>query len=52
MTREIFDLLPLSMFNQDFKKPFPEAMVAFSDKLAQAEGRLIRPAGLLSTLTV
>ena len=51
MTLEVFDLSPLPMFNQDFKKPFPEAVVAFSDKLAQAEGRSIRPAGLLSTLT-
>jgi chromate reductase, NAD(P)H dehydrogenase (quinone) len=50
MTLEVFDLSPLSMFNQDYKKSFPEAAVAISDKLAQAEGRLIRPAGLLSTL--
>jgi len=38
---ETFDLSPLPMFNQDFEKPFPEAVVTFRAKLAQADALLI-----------
>ena len=41
MTLKIFDLSPLPMFNKDFEKPFPEAVVAFRTKLAQADALLI-----------
>lgn len=41
MSLEIFDLSPLPMYNKDFEKPFPEAVVAFRTKLAQADALLI-----------
>lgn len=41
MRLEIFDLLPLPMFNQDFEKPFPEVVQEFRAKLAEADGILI-----------
>jgi chromate reductase len=41
MTLEIFDLAPLPMFNPDFEKPFPEEVLAFHTKLAQADALLI-----------
>jgi chromate reductase len=41
MMLDIFDLSPLPMFNQDFEKPFPEAVAAFRDKIAQADAILI-----------
>jgi chromate reductase, NAD(P)H dehydrogenase (quinone) len=41
MTLEIFDLSPLPMFNQDAEKPFPEAVVEFRTRLAQADALLI-----------
>jgi len=41
MTLEIIDLSALLMFNQDFEKPFPEAVTEFRARLAQADGILI-----------
>jgi len=41
MRLELFDLLPLPMFNQDDEKPFPEAVVEFRTRLAQAGALLI-----------
>lgn len=41
MRLEIFDLSPLPMFNQDLEKPFPEAVVEFRTRLAQADALLI-----------
>ena len=41
MTLEIFDLSHLPMFNQDFEKPFPKAVVGLRTKLAQADALLI-----------
>lgn len=41
MTLEIFDLSQLPMFNQDFEKPFPDAVVELRTKLAQADALLI-----------
>jgi len=41
MTLEIFDLSQLPMFNQDFEKPFPEAVVELRTKLTQADALLI-----------
>ena len=51
MTLEVFDLSPLPMFNQDFEKPFPEAVVAFRDKLAQADAILIATPEYNSSIT-
>ena len=51
MTLEVFDLSPLPMFNQDFEKPFPEAVVAFRDKLAQADAILIATSEYNSSIT-
>ena len=41
MTLEVFDLAPLPLFNQDTEKPFPEAVVEFRTRLAQADALLI-----------
>jgi chromate reductase, NAD(P)H dehydrogenase (quinone) len=41
MTLEIFDLSRLPMFNQDYEKPFPDAVVELRTKLAQADALLI-----------
>ena len=41
MTLEILDLLPLPMFNPDNEKPFPEVVVEFRTRLAQANALLI-----------
>lgn len=41
MTLEIFDLLPLPMYNPDHEKPFPEAVIDFRTRLAQAGAVLI-----------
>jgi len=51
MMLEVFDLSPLPMFNQDFEKPFPEAVVAFRDKLAQADAILIATPEYNSSIT-
>ncbi len=40
-TLEIFDLVPLPMFNPDYEKPFPEAVLHFRTRLAQADAVLI-----------
>lgn len=50
-TLEIFDLSPLPMFNQDFEKPFPEAVVAFREKIAQADALLIATPEYNSSIT-
>jgi chromate reductase len=39
------------MFNQDFEKPFPEAVVVFSTKLAQADALLIASPKYSSSIT-
>jgi len=41
MTLEIFDLAPLPIFNADYEKPFPEAVLEFRTRLAQANALLI-----------
>jgi chromate reductase, NAD(P)H dehydrogenase (quinone) len=41
MTLEVFDLSPLPIFNQDFEKPFPEAVAVFRSKVAEADALLI-----------
>ena len=41
MTLEILDLSPLPMFNPDNEKPFPEVVVEFHTRLAQANALLI-----------
>ena len=41
MTLEIFDLSHLPLFNQDYEKPFPDAVIEFRTKLAQADALLI-----------
>jgi len=41
MRLEVFDLLPVPMFNQDAERPFPEAVVEFRARLAQARALLI-----------
>jgi len=41
MTLEIFDLAPLPIFNADHEKPFPEAVLEFRTRLAQADALLI-----------
>ena len=41
MTLEIFDLVPLPMFNPDYEKPIPEAVLHFRTRLAQAGAVLI-----------
>ena len=41
MTLEIFDLAPLPMFNPDSEKPFPEVVLDFRTRLAQADAVLI-----------
>jgi chromate reductase len=51
MTLEVFDLSPLPMFNQDFEKPFPEAVVTFRDKIAQADALLIATPEYNSSIT-
>ena len=51
MMLEIFDLSLLPMFNQDFEKPFPEAVVAFRDKIAQADALLIATPEYNSSIT-
>lgn len=51
MTLEIYDLSSLPMFNHDFEKPFPEAVVAFREKLAQADALLIATPEYNSSIT-
>ncbi|MBN2148335.1 MAG: NAD(P)H-dependent oxidoreductase [Anaerolineales bacterium] len=51
MMLDIFNLSPLPMFNQDFEKPFPEAVVAFRDKLAKADAILIAAPEYNSSIT-
>ena len=51
MLLDIFDLSPLPMFNQDFEKPFPEAVVTFRTKLAQADAILIATPEYNSSIT-
>jgi chromate reductase len=51
MMLDIFDLSQLPMFNQDFEKPFPEAVVAFRDKLAKADAILIAAPEYNSSIT-
>jgi chromate reductase len=41
MTLEIFDLSPLPIFNADHEKQFPEAVVEFRTRLAQANAPLV-----------
>jgi chromate reductase len=41
MILETFDLSPLPMFNQDTERPFPEAVVQFRARVAQADALLI-----------
>ncbi len=41
MKLNIVELAPLPMFNQDNEKPFPEAVIEFRTRLAQANGILI-----------
>ncbi len=41
MQLEIHDLAALPMFNQDFEKPFPEPVIEWRTKLAQADAVLI-----------
>lgn len=41
MTLEIFDLAHLPMFNPDSEKPFPDIVVEFRSRLAQADALLI-----------
>ena len=41
MTLEIFDLAALPMYNPDHEKPFPEAVIEFRTRLAQADAVLI-----------
>jgi chromate reductase len=41
VTLEIFDLSPLPMYNPDNEKPFPEIVVEFRERLAQADALLI-----------
>lgn len=38
---QIYDIAPLPIFNPDFEKPFPEAVLDFRSKIAQADGLLI-----------
>jgi len=51
MTLEVIDLAPLPMFNHDFETPFPEAVVAFREKLAQADAILIATPEYNSSIT-
>lgn len=51
MALDIIDLSPLPMFNQDFEKPFPEAVVEFRTLLAQADGVLIATPEYNSSVT-
>ncbi len=51
VTLEIIDLAPLPMFNQDFEKPFPEAVNAFRSQLAQADALLIASPEYNSSIT-
>jgi chromate reductase len=41
MEMEIFDLSPLPMFSQELENPFPESVVHFRARLAQADAVLI-----------
>jgi chromate reductase, NAD(P)H dehydrogenase (quinone) len=41
MSMEIFDLSPLPMFSQELENPFPESVVHFRVRLAQADAVLI-----------
>lgn len=41
MMLETLDLSPLPMFNQDYEKPFPEAVAHLRARLAQADALLI-----------
>ena len=41
MSMEIFDLSPLPMFSQELENPFPESVVHFRARLAQADAVLI-----------
>ena len=41
MFMEIFDLSPLPMFSQELENPFPESVVHFRARLAQADAVLI-----------
>lgn len=51
MTLEVFDLLPLPMFNQDCEEPLPEAVVVFRDRIAQADALLIATPEYNSSIT-
>jgi chromate reductase len=51
MRLEVFDLSPLPIFNQDYEKPFPEAVVTFRDKIAQADALLIATPEYNSSIT-
>lgn len=51
MMLDIFDLAPLPIFNQDFEKPFPESVVAFREKLANANAVLIASPEYNSSIT-
>ena len=51
MKLDIFDLSPLPMFNQDLEKPFPEAVVAFRDRLVKADAILIAAPEYNSSIT-
>lgn len=46
MTLEIFDLAPLPIFNADYEKPFPDVVVEFRTRLAQANALLIATPGV------
>ena len=41
MSMEIFDLSPLPMFSQELENPFPESVIHFRARLAQADAVLI-----------
>jgi chromate reductase len=41
MMPETLDLSPLPMFNQDYEKPFPEAVAHLRARLAQVDALLI-----------
>jgi chromate reductase, NAD(P)H dehydrogenase (quinone) len=41
MTMDVFDLIPLPMFNQDFEDPFPQPVAEFRNRISQADALLI-----------
>lgn len=51
MALEIVDLGLLPMFNQDFEKPFPDAVAAFRGQLARADAVLIATPEYNSSIT-